>query len=87
MGLRERWTQVTEFFQTARTKGRQLMEDERRAASTDEQVSQREDRRLGGMTADDRAWEQASLQRDRDRQARLREPTRSAEEPRVSAEE
>ncbi len=70
MGLRERWTQVTQFFQKARTEGRHLMEeDARRAASAEEQVSQREDRRLGGMTAEDREWEQASLQRNRDRQA------------------
>ena len=73
MGLRERLTQVTQFFRTARTKGRKLMdEDARRAPSAEEQASQREDRRLGGMTAEDREWEQASLQRDRERQARLR---------------
>jgi hypothetical protein len=55
MGLRERLTQVTPVFRTARTKGRQLMdEDERRAASPGEQSSQREERRLGRMTAEDR---------------------------------
>ena len=70
MGLRERWTQVTQFFQTARTKGRKLMdEDERRAASAGEQASQREDRRLSGMTAEDREGEQSSQQRDRERQS------------------
>ena len=31
-----------------------------------DRVSQREDRRLAGMTAEDRAWEQASLGRDRE---------------------
>jgi membrane protein implicated in regulation of membrane protease activity len=31
-----------------------------------DRISQREDRRLAGMTADDRAWEQASLGRDRE---------------------
>ncbi len=30
-----------------------------------DRVSQREDRRLAGMTADDRDWEQASLERNR----------------------
>jgi hypothetical protein len=70
MGLRERWTQVTQFFETARTKGRQLMdEDERRAASAEKQVSQREDRRLGGMTTE-----------DRERHARSPEPTIAADE-------
>jgi membrane protein implicated in regulation of membrane protease activity len=42
------------------------------AHSAGEEISQREDRRLGGMSAEDRAWETASLerQRDRDEQAR-----------------
>ena len=87
MGLRERLTMVTQFFQTARSKGRKLMdEDERRAPSAGEQVSQREDRRLGGMTAEDREWEQASLQRNRDRQSRLREPQIGADEPKISTD-
>ncbi len=33
-------------------------------------ISQREDRRLTGMTAEDRAWEQASLERNRQSQER-----------------
>ena len=70
MGPRERLTQVSQFFRRARTEGRQLMdEDARRASSPDEQNSQREERRLGGMTAEDRAREQGTLQRNRDRQA------------------
>ena len=39
-----------------------------------DRISQREDRRLAGMTAEDRAWEQASLQRHR----AVQEPTRRA---------
>jgi hypothetical protein len=35
------------------------------AHSIAEDISTREARRLGGMSAEDRAWEQASLQRDR----------------------
>jgi hypothetical protein len=35
-----------------------------------EDISTREDRRLAGMTAEDRAWEQASLERNRDTQDR-----------------
>jgi hypothetical protein len=85
MGLRERWTQLTQFFRTARTKGRQLMdEDERRASSPGEQSNQREERRLGGMTAEDREWEHASQQRNRERQERSREPTISADDPKIS---
>ena len=37
-----------------------------RAQSPDEEISQREKRRLTGMSADEREWEQASLQRNRD---------------------
>ena len=85
MGLRERLTQVTQFFHKARTEGRRLMdEDARRASSSAEQSSQREERRLGGMTAEDREWEQASLQRNRDRQARSGEPTISSGERSIS---
>jgi membrane protein implicated in regulation of membrane protease activity len=36
-----------------------------------DRISQREDRRLGGMTAEDRAWEQSSLQRNRESQERI----------------
>ena len=37
-----------------------------RAQSFGEEISQREERRLTGMSAEDREWEQASLQRNRD---------------------
>ena len=37
-----------------------------RAQSPGEEISQRETRRLTGMSAEDREWEQASLQRNRD---------------------
>jgi hypothetical protein len=39
------------------------------ARSPAEELSQREDRRLGGMSAEDRAWETASLERNRERDA------------------
>ena len=39
-----------------------------RAQSPGDEISQREDRRLTGMSAEDREWEQASLQRNRDLQ-------------------
>jgi hypothetical protein len=73
MGLRKRLQSVTQFFQKAATRGHQLREDaegdESAASSAGDQSCQREARRHGGMTAEDRAWEQASQQRDRDRQA------------------
>lgn len=37
-----------------------------------DRISQREDRRVAGMTAEDLAWEQASLQRNRESEARTR---------------
>ena len=84
MGLRERLQSVTQFFQSAATKGHQLREDEERdespAPSAGEQARQRDEQRLGGMTAEDRAWEQASQQRDRDRQAQSGEAKSGAAE-------
>ena len=37
-----------------------------RAQSPGEEISQREERRLTGMSAEDREWEQDTLQRNRD---------------------
>jgi hypothetical protein len=51
-------------------------QEQRRAHSPGEEISQREERRLTGMSAEDRDWEQASLQRNRDIQD---ERTRRAE--------
>jgi hypothetical protein len=73
MGLLERLQSVTQFFQKAATRGHELRQDEERgendASSAGDQTRQREERRVGGMSAEDRDWEQASLQRNRDRQA------------------
>jgi len=41
-------------------------QEQSRAQSPGEEISQREERRLTGMSAEDREWEQASLQRNRD---------------------
>jgi hypothetical protein len=45
------------------------------AHSAAEELSQREDRRLGGMSVEDRAWETASLERQRERDARPQRAT------------
>jgi hypothetical protein len=42
-----------------------------RASSPEEEDSQRETRRLAGMSDDDQAWERAALQRHRAAQDRL----------------
>jgi FtsZ-interacting cell division protein ZipA len=53
-----------------------------RAQSSGEEISQREGRRLTGMSAEDREWEQASLQRNRDIQhERTRQVQGSDDQP------
>jgi hypothetical protein len=68
MSLREQFTQ---FFRTPSRRDqeqRMLVQEQGRAHSPAEEISQREERRLAGMSAEDRAWEQASLQRNREAQ-------------------
>ena len=84
MGLRDRLQKVTQFFQKAATRGHQLREEEARdedaATSAGELDRRREVRRLSGMTAEDRDWEKASQQRDRDRQAQFGAAKTAADE-------
>jgi FtsZ-interacting cell division protein ZipA len=51
-----------------------------RAQSPGEEISQREERRLTGMSAEDREWEQASLQRNRDIQDERTRPVQGSED-------
>ncbi len=60
--LRSRQTQVSRARDT-----RMSVQEQGRAQFPAEEISQREDRRLAGMTAEDRAWETASLERNRER--------------------
>ena len=73
MGLRERLSKVMQILENAGSAGQQLREEEAGGeggdASPAKQASQREARRREGMTAEDREWEQASQQRDRERRA------------------
>jgi hypothetical protein len=84
MGLRERLQKVTQFFQKAATRGHQLREEEARdegaASSAGDQSRHREAQRRGGMTAEDRDWEKAGQQRERDRQAQSGAAKTSADE-------
>jgi hypothetical protein len=41
-------------------------QEQSRAQTPGDEISQREERRLTGMSAEDRQWEQSSLQRNRD---------------------
>ena len=54
-------------------------QEQGRAHSPDEELSQREERRLTGMSAEDRDWEQASLQRNRDIQDERTRRTQGSE--------
>jgi FtsZ-interacting cell division protein ZipA len=51
-----------------------------RAQSPDEEISQREERRLTGMSTEDQDWEQASLQRNRDIQDERTRQAQGAED-------
>ena len=90
MGLRERLSKAMRFLENARSTGHQLREEEAGgeggASSPAEQATQREARRHDAMTAEDREWEQASQQRNRDRQAHSGEPTISGDEPTISGD-
>jgi flagellar biosynthesis/type III secretory pathway M-ring protein FliF/YscJ len=62
--------------QESRAQERRMSVQRQSAAhSPAEEISQREDRRLGGMSAEDREWEQASLQQNRETQERIRRAT------------
>jgi hypothetical protein len=54
---------------------RMSMQEQGRAQSPVEETSQREEHRLGGMSAEDREWEQASLQRNREQIERAQRAT------------
>lgn len=71
MGIREQLTSLFESPSHREQTRRTVIDDQRRATSPEEELNQRETRRLAGMTSEDREWEQAALQRNRDAQARL----------------
>ena len=60
--LRSQRTQVSQAQDR-----RMSMQEQGRAQSPAEEISQREEHRLAGMSAEDRAWETASLERNRER--------------------
>jgi len=71
MGIREQLAQVFRSPDRREQERRTAIQDQRQATSPSEEVSQRETRRLDGMSVEDRAWEQAALQRHRDAQDSL----------------
>lgn len=64
MSIRE---QLTQFFRSPASREqerRMAIQETRQATSPAEEVSQRETRRLAGMSDEDRTWEQAALHRN-----------------------
>jgi hypothetical protein len=70
MGIREHVTQIFRSRSQREHDQRMAVQEQDRARTPEEVISQREARRLDGMSAEDRAWEQASLQRHRKAQDR-----------------
>jgi hypothetical protein len=63
---------LSQLFRTRKQRDqdqRMAIQERDRAHSPEEEISQREERRLAGMSTEDREWEQASLQRNRETQA------------------
>lgn len=61
-------TQLSSLFRSPSDREqdrRRAVVEQQRATSPEEEVNQRETRRLAGMSAEDQAWEQAALQRNR----------------------
>jgi len=61
---------------------RMNVQTQEQAVLPGDRVSQREDRRLAGMTAEDREWEQASLERNRESQQERTRRTEGSEDQR-----
>ena len=75
MALRGWWARLSRLFRSRSRRDqerRMAAQEQGRAGSAAEETGQREERRLAGMTAEDREWEQASLQRNREAQGRSR---------------
>ena len=71
MGIRE---QLAQFFRSPASREqerRMSIQEQEQAMSPAEEVSQRETRRLAGMSDEDRAWEQAALRRNQDAQEQV----------------
>jgi hypothetical protein len=69
MSIRDHLSQLFRTRDRRDQAQRMAIQERDRARSPEEEISQREERRLAGMSAEDRAWEQASLQRNREAQA------------------
>jgi len=63
MSIREQLAQLLRSPKRREQERRIAVQEKGQAKSPAEEVSQRETRRLAGMTEEDRAWEQAALHR------------------------
>jgi hypothetical protein len=65
MGIRDQLTHLFRSPDQREQERRMSIQERDRAQTPEEEITQREARRLAGMSAEDRAWEQASLERHR----------------------
>lgn len=70
MGTREHVTQIVRTRSQRGRAPRMAVQERDRARTPEEEISQREARRPAAMSAEDRAWEQASRERHRAAQDR-----------------
>jgi hypothetical protein len=71
MGIRQHLASLLSLPSRREQSRRRAEIDQQRATSPEEELSQRETRRLAGMSTEDQAWERAALQRNRDAQDTL----------------
>jgi hypothetical protein len=71
MGILQKLTSLFESPGHREQARRTAIDDKRSATSPEEEIDQRETRRLGGMSEEDQAWEQAALQRNREAPGRV----------------
>lgn len=70
MSIRDHLSQLFRTSSQRDQDQRMAIQERDRASSPEEEIGHREERRLAGMSAEDREWEQASLQRYRAAQDR-----------------
>jgi hypothetical protein len=71
MSIRDQLAQLFRSSESRAQDRRMTAQEQARATSPEEEIAQREERRLSNMSGDDQAWEQAALQRHREAQDRL----------------
>lgn len=71
MSIRSRLAQLFRSPSSREQDRRMTTQASERATSPEDEIARREDRRLAGMSTDDRAWEHAALLRHHNAQDRV----------------